>query len=328
MVEEVPDPKPGEGEVLVQVLACGVGRTVLNCIQGQLGSDPSDLPRVPGHELVGRILATGAGVDASREGELVTAYFYLFCGRCPHCLAGEEDICENLVGWVGVHRDGGYAAQTVLPERNAIRLPDGLDPVLATAVPDAIATPVHVASLACLRPGERVAVIAAGGGVGIHMVQMAALVGAEVAGLDVTQEKLAYLEEELGVHPVDSTDLTALRLPAGWNGKADVVIDFLGSPASLRAGLDALAANGRFVALTTFPGVEFPVSPRQLVFSQLSILGSRYATRAQVSLAGRLVATGRIRPIVGRQEPLEKVAEIHAELRAGTLLGRGALVWT
>lgn len=327
LLEDVPEPGLRDGEVLVEIAACGVGLTVLNYVRGDLGNDPNDLPRVPGHELVGRIVAVGPGVEPEREGELVAAFFYLFCGRCRHCLAGEEDVCEKLAGFLGVQRDGGYAERVSLPARNAIRLPDNIDPVLATVVNDAVATPVHVAGLARLGPGQRVAVVAAGGGVGVHMVQVAQLFGAEVAGLDVTEEKLVYLEEELGVIPIESSDFAKVTLPAAWDGKADVVVDLLGRPESLRWSLGALASKGRLVALTTFRDVALPISPRELVLSQLAVLGSRYCTRAEFDLAARLVAGGRVRPVIGRRERIAKLHEIHEDLRAGRLLGRGAVVW-
>ncbi|HLH68583.1 MAG TPA: alcohol dehydrogenase catalytic domain-containing protein [Candidatus Dormibacteraeota bacterium] len=328
VLEQVPEPRPGPGEVLIQVLACGVGLTVLNCIDGHLGADPDDLPRIPGHELVGKIVEAGPGVDPSRRGELVSAYFYLFCGHCARCLAGQEDLCLRLEGWIGVDRDGGYAPLVALPERNALAIPPSLDPVEATVIADAVATPVHVSHLARIQPGERVAVIAAGGGLGIHMSQVARGFGAEVVGLETAPAKRRYLEQELQIATADSTDFSAVRLPHGWEGGADVVIDFLGRRESLTWALNALGPSGRLVTLTTFPGIDFPVSPRQLVFSQLSILGSRYATRGEFELAARLVAEGRVRPVIGRRERLADVRAIHEDLRHGRLLGRGALVWS
>jgi propanol-preferring alcohol dehydrogenase len=319
------DPAPAEGEVLVRVEACGVGLTVLNCVNGDLGDDPSLLPRVPGHELVGTIVEAGRGVPATRVGERVAAYFYLFCGRCRRCLGGRESCCERLAGFVGVHRDGGYAELVALPERNAVALPESIDPVEATAIPDAIATPVHVARRAGIAPGERVAVIAAGGGVGVHMVQVAALRGAEVLALDVSERKLALLGE-LGAATADSSDFAAVELPAGWEEGADVVVDLLGRQESLRWALDHLAGDGRLVTLTTFRDVEVPVAPRELVFSQLSVLGSRYAGRHELMEAARLVASGRVRPVVSERAGLDDVDRIHDALRAGELLGRGALV--
>jgi len=319
-------PEPGPGEVLVEVEACGVGLTVLNCIAGHLGASPDNLPRTPGHELVGTVAAVGVGVPAERVGERVAAYFYLFCGRCPACLAGLEDRCANLAGFVGVDRDGGYGELTTLPARNTIPV-GGLDPVSATVVPDAVATPVHVARRSGIAPGTRVAVVAAGGGVGIHMVQVARVYGGEVVGLDIDPDKLAYLGDELGVEVADSRDFESVALPAQWGGAADVVVDLLGNRASLDWALRTLGIGGRLVTLTTFPGVETPVSPREMVFRELSILGSRYATRHEVGLAAALVAAGRVRPVIGRQVGPDHVLSVHEDLRAGRLLGRGALIW-
>lgn len=324
---EIADPAPGDAEVLVQVEACGVGLTVLNCIRGDLGSRPVDLPRVPGHELVGTIVEVGPGVAASRVGERVAAYFYLFCGRCPRCLRGEESLCADLAGYVGVHRDGGYAPLVTLPSSNAVTLPAGLDPVSATVVPDAVATSLHVAERAAIGVGDRVAVIGAGGGVGAHLVQVARLYGAEVTGLDVVTSKLAYLESELEVTAMDASALDTIRPPSGCEGGWDVIVDLAGTPASLGWALSHARTAGRLVALTTFPGVQFPVSPRELVFRQVSLLASRYASRHEVALAARLVAGGRIRPVIGARVGAGEVECLHRKLREGSLLGRGALVW-
>jgi D-arabinose 1-dehydrogenase-like Zn-dependent alcohol dehydrogenase len=324
--EEFARPEARENELLVDVEACGVGLTVLNCIRGDLSDDERLLPRVPGHEIVGRVIDAGPGEGARLIGRLVAAYFYLVCGACDSCIAGRESTCANFSGWIGVHRDGGYAPCAVLPVRNAIALPEGIDAVEATVVPDAVATPVHVClSRAKIRPGDRVAVIGAGGGVGIHMVQVARLCGAEVAGLEVGQAKLAALEE-LGIQPVDSGDFDAIA--AGWAGPPpNIVIDLLGSEASVAWALSALEQRGRLVVLTTFREVAASVAPRQLVLGELSILGSKYASRADVRTAADLVARGRIRPIVGRVAGPDGVLSLHEQIRSGQLLGRGALRW-
>lgn len=324
---ERPEPRARRGEVLVDVEACGVGLTVLNCIRGDLGADPADLPRIPGHELVGRIRDAGEGVDRSRIGERVMAHFYLFCGACRRCVAGQEPLCERLAGYVGVDCDGGYAPQAVLPARNAVALPEGLDGAAATAIPDAIATPVHIARRAAIGPGDRVAVVGAGGGVGVHMVQLAKLHGADVAGLEVVEAKLRHLGEELGVRPVDSSDFGTAELPDGWEGSADVVIDLVGTAISLAWSIDHVAVGGRLVVVTTAPGVDVAISPRDLTLKQASVVGSRYASRAELILAARLVAEGRIDPVVSRRVAIDEVDGAHDALRDGTLLGRAALVW-
>lgn len=322
----VTDPEAGPGEAVVDVAACGVGLTTRNCLRGDLGDDPGLLPVVPGHELVGVVTGAGPGVDADLVGQTVTAHFYLFCGRCRRCLTAQEPLCPHGLGLIGVQRDGGLAERVALPARNLVRLPAGLDPVDATVVPDAVATPVHVAARAGITTGDRVAVVGAGGGVGAHMVQVAAAHGATVAGLDVDPAKLAFLADELKVAAIDAARLEAAALPAAWGGTADVVVDFVGSPSSAGWALDHLDAGGRLVVLTTFPGVAAAVAPRQLVFGQLSVLGSRYASRAELEAAADLVVSGRVRPVIGERTGLDGAPRLLERLGRNEVLGRGAIV--
>jgi D-arabinose 1-dehydrogenase-like Zn-dependent alcohol dehydrogenase len=323
---ELSDPAPGEA--LVRVEACAIGLTVLNCLRGDLGNDPALLPRVPGHELVGRVQAVGDGVTGLTPGERVMAYFYLNCGSCAVCRSGYDSLCEDLAGFVGVHRDGGYAPYTLLPAHNLLPLPESIPAAQATAIPDAIATPLHVCKTrARVRPGDRVAVLGAGGGVGLHMVQMARFFGAAVAGLEVVEAKLVAIEEA-GGRAVWSPSLAELHPAALWGGlRPTVVIDLVGTAETLSWSLAALDSGGRMVVLTTFRDVTFPADPRTLVFREVQVMGSRYASRAELVAAAALVKSGRIRPVVSRVVSPEGVLDVHSELIAGSLLGRGALVW-
>lgn len=321
-------PAPGPGEALVRVEACGIGLTVLNCIRGDLGNDPAMLPRVPGHELVGRVEAVGEGVSTLTPGQRVMAYFYLACDVCSLCRAGQHSLCQNLKGQVGVHCDGGYAPYVVLPARNLLPVPESIPAAIATAIPDAIATPLHVCkSRAQIKPGDRVVVIGAGGGVGIHMVQMARLFGAEVAGLEISEKKFPAIEQA-GGKPVLSHSFADLNVAALWAGqKPTVVIDLVGRAESLSWGLAALATSGRLVVLTTFRQVTFPADPRELVLREISLLGSRYASKADLLEAAELVASGRLKPVVTQIASPQEVIQVHSELQAGSLIGRGAVIW-
>lgn len=323
---EVAAPQPGE--VLIRVEACGIGLTVLNCIRGDLADDAARLPRVPGHEIVGRVEACGVHVSSPAVGERVMAYFYLVCGICQACRSGHDSRCRNLAGWVGVHRDGGYAPYTVLPARNAVPLPESVPAAEATAIPDAIATSLHVCrTRAAVQAGDRVAVIGAGGGVGIHMVEMATLFGGRVAGLEASERKFDAIRR-MGGTPVLSRSFDAIDLTSVWDlNQADVVIDLLGSRASLAWGMTALVLGGRLVVLTTFRDVDVAMSPRDLVLREATILGSRYASRSELVESADLVATGKIHPVVSQVVPPERIEEVHRALREGTLVGRGAVDW-
>ena len=324
---EIPDPTPDLDGVLVEVEACSVGLTVLNYIGGQLDDDPSLLPLVPGHELIGRVVELGEGADADLLGKRVAGYFYLVCGDCEACNAGRDPLCANLAGWLGVHRDGGYAPLATLPSRNAIPMPEGLDPVSATVVPDAVVTPVHVSGRAGIGDGDRVVVIGAGGGVGIHMVQVARHYGASVSGFDITDEKLAVVDR-LGANAVRSDHLGAVDPTTLFNdGNPTVVVDLLGTAASHRWAIDGLAPGGRLITLTTFRDRAFEIESREMVFRELSILGSRFANRAEFATAAELVLSGAVEPIIGEVRGPAEVLDIHESLRAGSLVGRGALDW-
>ncbi|MFJ6084963.1 alcohol dehydrogenase catalytic domain-containing protein [Streptomyces sp. NPDC092369] len=324
---DVPRPKPAEGQVLVRVEACGIGLTVLNCMQGQLGDDASYLPLTPGHEFVGVIEDVGTGVDAGRIGERIGAYFYLICGECSNCLRERDSLCLRFRGNVGVAIDGGFAEWAVLPALNAIAVPDEVEPALATTIPDAIATPVHVARRSGMGPGSRVVVLAAGGGVGVHMVQVAQSFGADVVGLDVVPAKLEYLEREFEIISMDSSDFGSLELPRSWGGQADVIVDLYGRRPAQRWAIEHLSACGSLVCLTTFRDQQFDVTSRELVQRQLAILGSRYNSRFEQGLAAELVRSGRVRPVVSRTVSVDDVAQTLAQVREGSLIGRAALVW-
>jgi propanol-preferring alcohol dehydrogenase len=322
-------PKPAAGEALVRVEACGIGLTVLNWMRGDLGKDASLLPRVPGHEIVGRVEAAGEGVAMPAPGDRVMAYVYLSCGHCQACRSGQDSMCANLAGYVSVHCDGGYAPYVVLPARNLLPLPNSIPATLAVAIPDAIASPLHmVRTRAQVRPGDRVAVIGAGGGLGLHMVQLARLFGAQVAGLEVNADKHAAIAEA-GGQPVHSTSFDDLE-PAVFTAgrRPSVVIDLVGQPQSLAWGLRALAPGGRMVLPTTFRGIDFPVEPREMVLRQLTLLGSRYVSQAEVIEAAELVEAGHVRPVVTQIVAPQDIHKVHRALQEGSLVGRAALRWT
>lgn len=319
---EVPVPDIGPTDVLVEVEATSVGLTVYKSINIQFRDDPSYLPRIPGHEIVGRVVDAGDGVTGLDEGDLVGAYFYLSCDRCDACRSGHEPHCENLRGHVGVDIDGGYAEYVRLPAANAISLPDGLDPVAATAVPDAIATPYHVASQrAQIGPGDRVMVLGAGGGVGIHLVQMAQYFGGEVTAVDQRDDKLERCVDLGATRTINTTEESIADLDASF----DIVVDFTGSMALVTEALDLIDPLGRFVNVTAFPDRSFDLAPRELVRREFDVRGSRYCSKYELRQSAELVADGTIDPVITRVVNLADVATLLDDIAAAEVVGRGAV---
>jgi alcohol dehydrogenase, propanol-preferring len=118
-------PSAGRGELLIEVAACGVCRTDLHVVDGDL-TEPT-LPIVPGHEIVGRVVAVGEGVAGFTPGERVgVPWLGLTCGTCPYCRSGRENLCDRPL-FTGYTRDGGYATHTVADARYCFPLPAGID---------------------------------------------------------------------------------------------------------------------------------------------------------------------------------------------------------
>lgn len=320
--ERVGVPELGLGDVLIAVEATGVGQTVCNVVNGDVTDDNGQLPRIPGHEIVGTIQKTGEAVSGLGIGDRVTAYMYLTCNRCRYCLDGRDPLCVNLDGLVGTHMDGGYAEYVRLPAENIVSIPDGIDPVLATAIPDAIGTPFHVVNRRLeVELGDSVAILGAGGGVGIHLLQLVTHAGGSVTAVDKVEQKLDRCVE-LGAERVIDTSVESLD---DVTDEFDTVVDFTGSMKLLKASLDRLAPSGRLVNLTAFPDRTMEVSPQHQVRRELDVVGSRYCSRYELLRAAELVADGVVTPVVTEEAALEDVNDLHRRIADDQVIGRAAV---
>ncbi|MGM0591944.1 MAG: alcohol dehydrogenase catalytic domain-containing protein [Halobacteriota archaeon] len=326
-VSQTAVPDVGVDDVLVEVEAASVGRTVANVVDGNLGDEAANLPRIPGHEFVGRVVETGPAVTNVERGDRVASYTYLVCDHCEACLRGDHSLCENLAGYLSVDIDGGYAEYARLPAGNAIKLPAGIDPLEATVVPDAVATPYHVMNQrANAGPGDDVMVLGAGGGVGVHLVQMAKHFGARVTAVDIVASKLETCRDLGAAHTIDASQHALTDRVAEIGVGYDAIVDLTGSMSLVEEALSALALGGRLVSLTTFPGQSFQVPTRRLVRSELDVVGSRSFSKQELKHAGELVADGTIEPIISEVVDMEGVPELLETITEDELLGRGAMV--
>ncbi len=328
-LENVPDPAPGPGEAVAKVLACGAGLTVHHARAGRL---KVEYPRILGHEIAAEIVETGAGVTNVRRGDGVTAYFYLSCGDCRWCRVNRETLCDNFGGYVGREIDGGYAEYIKLPARSFVRIPEGLDwrryPAEAGVVCDAIATPLKVTRKARLMPTDTVAVFGAGGGLGVHMLQVARWAHARtVIAVDVKASKFEACMKAGADATIDaSSGRVADELLALTGGKGlDVAIDFVSSAATLEAAIAALGKGGRLVTLGGHGGT-FSANPGDMLRKEIELLGSRYASREEVAESLELVARRELWPLVTEKAPLAEAEAIHQRLDTAAVTGRAALM--
>ena len=325
---QVPDPVAGPGEAVARVLACGSGLTIQHVKAGRIAAE---FPRIIGHEITGEIVSVGAGVRGLAVGDAVTSYYYLNCGHCRWCLASLEPLCTNSGGNVGRNCDGGYAEYIKLPAHIFIKLPEALDykahPAEVGVIMDAIATPWKVLKRARVRAGETVAVVGAGGGVGIHQVMLAKWARARVIAVDVAAEKFEACRKAGADEVVDAArgNVTQALLDLTRGEGVDVVIDYVSSTSTLEAGASALGRRGRLVTLGG-AGQPFKASSMDMLLKEQDLLGSRYVTRTEILEALDLVARGEVWPIVTEIRPLAEAEALHARLEQGRITGRAALL--
>ena len=322
-----PDPVAGPGEAVARVLACGSGLTIQHA---KAGRRRIPFPRIIGHEIAGQIVEIGPGVTGLSVGDGVTAYFYLNCGHCRWCLANLEPLCTSGGGNVGFNCDGGYAEYIKLPAHIFIKLPEVLDykrhPAEIGVITDALATPYKVLRRAHIKPGETVAVIGAGGGLGIHQLMMAKWAKARVIAVEIAATKFDACRKagaDAVVDPGNGNVVEALLDLTRGEG-VDVVVDYVSSTVTLEAGAKALGRHGRLVTLGG-AGQSFHASAMDMLNKEQDFLGSRYVTRTDVLEACDLVARGEVFPLVTDVCPLEEAEAVHARVERGEVIGRAAL---
>ncbi|NND48994.1 MAG: zinc-binding dehydrogenase [Rhizobiales bacterium] len=327
-LKDVPDPVAGPGEAVAKVLACGSGLTIQHV---KAGRQAIPFPRIIGHEIAGEIVETGEGVSGLAVGDPVTIHFYMFCGHCRYCLAGREPLCENLAGQVGKQCDGGYAQYLKLPERNFIKLPEGIDyednPAEAAVIADALATPYKVLRRGRVGAGNWVGVFGAGGGVGLHQVVMAKWAGARVIAVDIARDKFAACRSAGAEHVVDAAaGRVAEEIAEITSGRGlDVAVDYVCTDQTLEAAASSLGADGRLVTLGG-TGQKSKISLSILRQAEREVLSSRYVSRAEIVETLDLVASGAVAPIVSEVRPMEEAEELHEMIEAATVTGRAALL--
>jgi len=326
VLEDVPIPQPAVDEALIRVKACAVDQFDLTIRDGKFAM-ANKVPIILGHEIAGIVEELGADVTSVSVGDRVTSTLYLTCGKCRFCLTGRETICADFKGYVGIHTPGAYAEYTTIPAVNLVKIPASISFPEGSVLANAIGTPFHaLTKRARLGPGERVIITGAGGGVGIHAVQVAHMMGAFVMAVDIGDEKLAFARD-LGAEVVfDASKGDFSAAAREWtNGEGvDVVLELVGS-ATFDSSIKSLARAGRIVIVGSHTGTELKASPQAMIANEWEILGSRNVSKRELAEVVELVSAGRIKPIVTGTYPLKEAEAIHQRLRKQEIIGRVVL---
>jgi D-arabinose 1-dehydrogenase-like Zn-dependent alcohol dehydrogenase len=332
-VQEVPQPEPGPGTVVLKVAATGLCRSDWH---GWMGHD-SDivLPHVPGHELAGTIAAIGAGVSGWQVGDRVTTPFICACGDCEQCRAGNQQVCPNQLQ-PGFNYWGSFAEYVAVPYAsvNLVRLPDDMSFATAAGLGCRFATSFRaIHQVGRVAAGERVAIFGCGG-VGLSAVMIAAALGAEVIAVDTNPDALELAREYGATHTVEASATTveasAATVEASATtveavrdlGGADVTMDALGSNAVVQQALQTLNPRGRHLQVGLLPsGVQLDVS--RLIGQELQWLGSHGMPAHAYPEMLNLVASSNLNParLVSRTITLDETPAALAALSTSTPAG-------
>jgi putative PIG3 family NAD(P)H quinone oxidoreductase len=303
--QEVPDPVPAAGEVLVEVAATAVNRADLLQRQGHYDPPPGSSP-YPGLECSGRVAALGPGAAGWSVG---------------------DEVCALLSG-------GGYAERVAVPVGQLLPVPSGVDLVTAAALPEVTCTVwSNVFMLAALRPGETLLVHGGASGIGTMATQLGRVLGARVAVTAGSAEKLQRCRElgaEILVDYREQDFVEVVRAATDGRG-ADVVLDNMGAK-YLRRNLEVLATNGRLAVIGMQGGTRAELDLGLLMGKRGAVLSTSLRARpaeekAAIVASTRkhvwpLLETGEVRPVVDRVLPMTQAAEAHRLVEASSHVGK------
>jgi alcohol dehydrogenase len=318
-IRSVADPAPGEHGVVIAVAATGICRSDWH---GWMGHDPDiALPHVPGHEFAGVVAAVGKGVARWRAGDRVTAPFVCACGACPQCASGNQQVCDRQFQ-PGFTHWGSFAEYVAIDRAdvNLVRLPDALDFMTAASLGCRFATAFRaVVDQGRASSGQWVAVHGCGG-VGLSATMIAAALGANVVGIDISDERLSLARELGAVATINAgaTPDVAAAVREATGGGAHVSLDALGSPATCFNSVACLRKRGRHIQVGLLLAEQSrpPLPMDRVIADELEILGSHGMQAHRYGAMLALIEAGRVRPerLVGSTIALDEAPAALAAL--------------
>jgi len=322
VIEDVPVPQPGPGEVLVKVKACGVCHTDLHAASGDWPVKPVP-PFIPGHEAAGIVAAVGSGVKNLKVGDAVgVAWLHDACMSCEYCETGWETLCEHQHN-TGYSVNGGFAEYVIASAAFAAKLPASVDFAAIAPILCAGVTTYKGLKETEARPGEWV-VISGVGGLGHVAIQYAKAMGLKVAAVDIAEDKLALAREAGADLAVNALAAGAVdNVLAATGGGAHGVLVTAVSTAAFAQALKMVRRKGT-VSLVGLPPGEFPTPIFDVVLKRITVRGSIVGTRRDLDEAIALASDGKVKAEVTKV-PLTQINDVFDRMKAGKIDGRMVL---
>ena len=301
---DYPDPAPAAGEVVVRVRACALNHVDMLLLDGRF-PPPEGLPHVNGCEVTGTVETPGAAVPGLARGQRVIVFPGFSCGTCEYCLRGERTVCVRY-GYLGAHKDGGYAELVKAPAANVLPLPEAIGFEAGAALPLAFLTSWHaLVARAELRPGQTVLVQAAGSGVGSAAIQIARLMGARVIATVGADDKIEFAKALGAERVVNYRREDFVEAAKTWTNKrgVDVVIEHIGGE-TLEKSVYALTRLGTLVTIGSHDTHWGRLDLRHVYSKNLRIVGTNLGSIGELRTILDYVAHGTLKPVIDRSFPL------------------------
>ncbi|MBW8797423.1 MAG: alcohol dehydrogenase catalytic domain-containing protein [Streptomyces sp.] len=282
--------EPGPGEVELAPAYVGICGTDLHIFHGDMDARVA-APAVLGHEMAGRIVRVGPGVEEWHPDDAVTVMPLRWDDTCPACRAGHQHICQHL-DFIGIDSPGAMQQRWTVPASTLIRLPATL-PLDQAALVEPTAVAVHDVGRAAVKDGEKVVVVG-GGPVGILIALVARAVGAEVRVVELNAHR-RLLAEELGLSTWDPAAADITELVQQWAGEAgaDVAFEVSGAAGGVDTAVDVLGVRGRLCLVAIHPRPR-EINLHRFFWRELTLVGARLYDRSDFERAVALVADGTI----------------------------------
>jgi len=294
------DPVPGPDDVVVRVRACGLNHVDMLLLDGRF-PPPEGLPHVNGCEVTGTLESVGAAVTGLAPGARVVVFPGFACGSCEYCLRGERTVCVRY-GYLGAHRDGGYAELVKAPAANILSLPDAISFETGAALPMAMLTSWHaLVARAGLSPGQTVLVQAAGSGVGSAAIQIARLVGARVIATVGSDDKIEFARALGAEDVVNYRTHDFVEATKAWTKRrgVDVVVEHIGGE-TFEKSVYALTRLGTLVTIGSHDTHWGRMDLRHVYSKNLRIVGTNLGSILELRTILDYVVAGRLKPVIDR----------------------------
>ena len=326
VLEERGIPALGTSDVLVDVAACGICYHDILVMQGVLRRGVKDRV-VLGHEISGIVANIGENVTAFEIGDHVVSILTEPCGNCKYCVSGMEQRCENGRG-IGHSIDGGFAEQVLLDQNALVKISSTADLIKASIYGCPIGVAYNaIVDVGSLKPEEKVLITGAGGGLGVHSIQIARAIGANVFAITTSPEKYENISalgaDELIVSE-DGLDFSDIVMALSEDKGMDLVVENVAGQTFLKS-FRSLSQFGRMVILGAVDASKIDLSPAELIFRDAHLMGTGGCTKRQLSEIANMVEKSAIEPIISRTYGFDEVLEAYKAMRGKQTFGRIAL---